>query len=297
MSSPPAPALLCLGLGYTAHRLARALRAEGWHVAGTARTEAGAAALEDDGFEGLVFDGERPLPPSTLRRFSHVLVSIPPDDRGDPVLRAMGDDLAAADGLGWIGYLSTTGVYGDADGAWVDEDSPTRPTQARSIRRLEAEQHWFNLWRDQGRPVEVFRLAGIYGPGRSALDSVRAGRAHRVVKPGHVVCRIHVDDIAEVLRAAMARPYPGAIYNCADDEPAPPQDVIAEACALLGVEPPPEVPLEDADLSPMARSFYADTRRVRNDRLKTRLGVRLRYPGYREGLRAILDAAHAGPGP
>jgi nucleoside-diphosphate-sugar epimerase len=170
----------------------------------------------------------------------------------------------------------------------VDETSPPRPTQARSVRRLAAETAWLDLHRRHGRPVEVFRLAGIYGPGRSALDSVRAGRAHRVVKPDHVVCRVHVDDIGQVLRAAMDSPSPGWIYNLADDEPAPPQDVIAEACALLGRDPPPEQALEDAALSPMARSFYADTRRVWNGRIKGHLGVTLRHPDYRSGLRAIL---------
>ncbi|MBB4285457.1 SDR family oxidoreductase [Roseospira goensis] len=286
MSAPPH--LLCLGFGYTARRLAREVLAHGWTVAGTHRTADGAAALARDGIEGLVFDRDHPLPRGTLDRVSHVLVSIPPDEAGDPVLETLGDALAAAAGVRWIGYLSTTGVYGDSGGAWVDEMTPPRPTQERSRRRLAAETSWLDLWRQHGRPVEVFRLAGIYGPGRSALDSVRAGRAHRVVKPGHVVCRIHVDDIVQVLRAAMAHPEPGALYAVADDEPAPPQDVVAEACALLGVTPPPEVPLAEAELSPMARSFYADTRRVWNGRLKGRLKVRLRHPTYRDGLRAIL---------
>lgn len=281
--------LLCLGLGYTARRLGHALRHDGWTVAGTARTQDGADALTREGFEGLVFDRDRPLTPDTLARFSHILVSVPPDDAGDPVLDAMGEMLATADGLQWIGYLSTTGVYGDTGGDWVDETTPPHPTQARSVRRLEAETAWLDLHRRHGRPVEAFRLAGIYGPGRSALDSVRAGRAHRVVKPGHVVCRIHVDDIVQVVRAAMANPTPGWIYNLADDAPAPPQDVVAEACALLGAPLPPEVPLDDASLSPMARSFYADTRRVWNGRIKGHLGVTLHHPDYRAGLRAILN--------
>jgi nucleoside-diphosphate-sugar epimerase len=281
--------LLCLGLGYTARRFAQVMTARGWRVSGTARTDEGAAALVREGIPGWVFHRDRPLPVETLRDVTHVLVSIPPDEAGDPVLDVMTPAFAAAaPDLAWVGYLSTTGVYGDTGGAWVDEDSPTVPTQARSRRRLEAESAWLELHRDHGLPVEVFRLSGIYGPGRSAIDSVRAGRAHRAVKPGHVSCRIHVDDIAQVLAAAVDHPSPSTIYTVADREPAPPQDVVAEACALLRVEPPPEVALEDADLSPMARSFYAETRRVRADRIAERLGVRLLHPTYREGLRAIL---------
>jgi len=282
-------ALLCLGMGYTARRLGSALRARGWHVAGTARGAGGRDALNGAGFEALCLDRGAPLPVGTLDRFDAILVSVPPDAEGDPVLDMIGDALAAAQRPGWIGYLSTTGVYGDTGGAWVDELTPPHPTQERSRQRLVAEHRWLDLWRTQGRPVEVFRLAGIYGPGRSALDSVRAGRAHRVIKPGHVSCRVHVDDIVQVLAAALDKPNPGTIYNVADDEPAPPQDVITEACALLSVAAPPEVPWwAAADLSPMARSFYADTRRVWCGRIKGRLGIRLLHPSYREGLRAIL---------
>lgn len=285
---PTESRLLCLGYGYVAQRLARELLPRGWHVIGTSRTEDGAATLRERGLEATVVTRETPLCMDVLARVSHVLMSVPPDEAGDPMLAPLGEALAQADHLKWIGYLSTTGVYGDTGGAWVDELTPPAPGQARSVRRLAAENAWLDLWGSHGRPVEVFRLAGIYGPGRSALDSLRAGRAHRVVKPDHVVCRIHVDDIAATLMAAMAAPAPGTIYNLADDEPAPPQNVIAEAARLLGVEPPPEVALEDADLSPMARSFYAETRRVWNGRIKGRLGVSLRHPTYREGLRSIL---------
>lgn len=288
--TPPSGArrLLCIGFGYTARRLARRMAGQGWSITGTVRAREAAAALRGPGLETLVFDRTRPLGPEILAGFSHVLVSVPPDDDGDPVLEAMGSALAAVPSFTWIGYLSTTGVYGDTKGAWVDELTPPAPTQARSVRRLQAEDGWLDLAHGHGLPVEVFRLAGIYGPGRSAFDSLRAGRAHRIVKPGHVVCRIHVDDIAAVLEAAMRQPARGTIYNVADDEPAPPQDVITEAARLLGVPAPPECTLEAADLSPMARSFYADTRRVWNGRLKARLGVRLAHPTYREGLRAIL---------
>jgi nucleoside-diphosphate-sugar epimerase len=188
--------------------------------------------------------------------------------------------------LRWAGYLSTTGVYGDCGGAWVDEDSPLAPNVERARRRVEAEQ----AWRAAGLPLHIFRLAGIYGPGRSAIDSVRAGTARRIVKPGQVFSRIHVEDIAQSVLASLDHPRPGAVYNLCDDDPAPPQEVIAYACRLLGVAPPPEIPWQQAlaTLSPMALSFYADSKRVRNDRMKAELGVTLAYPSYREGLRAIL---------
>jgi nucleoside-diphosphate-sugar epimerase len=215
-----------------------------------------------------------------------VLASIGPDEAGDPVLAHHLTDLRRYATLQWVGYLSTTGVYGDRDGAWVDEADAVAPSMARTRRRVAAEGHW----QASGLPVHVFRLAGIYGPGRgrNALEAVRAGTARRIVKPGQVFGRVHVDDIVQALRASVARPNPGAVYNVADDEPAPPQDVVAFACALLGVAPPPEVPYEQVELSPMARSFYADNRRIDNARIKRELGVILRYPTYRDGLRAIL---------
>lgn len=198
-----------------------------------------------------------------------------------------GQDLLGCGSIVWAGYLGTTGVYGDRGGEWVSEADPVAPTQPRTRRRVRAEGHWLA----SGLPVQLFRLAGIYGPGpgRSALAAVRSGRARRIVKPGQVFCRIHVDDIVQVLRASMIRPNPGAIYNVADDEPAPPQDVVTYACELLGVEPPPEIPFETADLSPMARSFYSDSRRVSNERIRGELGIELLYPSYREGLSALLE--------
>ena len=192
-------------------------------------------------------------------------------------------DLAALPRLRWLGYLSTTGVYGDRGGGWVDESDARLPSGVRGRRRVAAEDGWLALHRDRGLPVHVFRLAGIYGPGRNALATVRAGTARRVDKPGQVFSRIHVDDIVAVLRASMARPAPGAVYNVADDDPAPPQDVVAYAAELLGVAPPPLVPFAEAALSPMARSFYDDSKRVRNDRIKRELGVRLAYPDYPRG--------------
>ncbi len=240
----------------------------------------------------FLFDRGRPLddPAAALDGATHLLGSVPPDGEGDAVLDHHAADIAGLRGLAWAGYLSTTGVYGNRDGGWVDETSELRPTGPRQRRRAEAEARWLALWREHGVPVHVFRLAGIYGPGRSALEAVRAGTARRVHKPGQVFSRIHVDDIVAVLRASMARPHPGAVYNVCDDEPAPPEDVIAYAAELLGVAPPPLVPFEEAELSPMARSFYADNKRVRNERIKAELGVRLRYPDYRAGLRALLAA-------
>jgi nucleoside-diphosphate-sugar epimerase len=234
------------------------------------------------------FDRDRPLedPAAMLAGATHLLVSIAPGEAGDPVLAHHLADLRRCADLAWVGYLGTTGVYGDRAGAWVDEADAVAPTMPRTRRRVAAEGHWLA----SGLPVHLFRLAGIYGPGpgRNALDAVRAGTARRIVKPGQAFGRVHVDDIVQVLRASIARPNPGAVYNVADDEPAPPQDVVTFACALLGVEPPPEVPYEQADLSPMARSFYADSRRICNARIKRELGVRLHHPTYREGLRAIL---------
>lgn len=284
--------LFCFGLGYTAGVLARVLEAEGWRVLGTRRSTDATQAMSARGAEIRVFDRAHPLAdaPALLAGVTHILSSVPPDDAGDPVLDLHGEDIAASRGLRWIGYLSTTGVYGDRAGGWVDEAAPLLPTGERGRRRVSAETRWLDLWRRHGAPVHVFRLAGIYGPGRSALDTVRSGRAQRIVKPGQVFSRIHVADIAQVLRASMARPRPGAIYNVCDDDPAAPADVIAFACALLGVPPPPPVPIEQAELSEMALSFYADNKRVSNRRMKQELGVELRYPSYRDGLAALLKA-------
>ena len=280
--------LFCFGLGYTARALARSLANDGWTIAGTTRTEARRAALAAEGIEAHLFGRDHPLADARelLDRATHVVTSIPPDEAGDPVLDHHQSDLRRAPALAWVGYLGTTGVYGDRGGDWVDETDPPAPTMPRTRRRVVAEGRWLA----SGLPVHIFRLAGIYGPGRSALDSVRTGTARRIVKPAQVFGRVHVDDIVQVLRASIARPHPWAIYNVADDEPAPPQDVITHAAELLGVPPPPEIAYESAELSPMARTFYADNRRVANDRIKQELGVELRYPSYREGLQALLAA-------
>lgn len=287
--------LFCFGLGFSAQVLAARLKAKGWGVIGTARTMRKAADLAAQNYDLHLFDGTAPLADaSVMAPATHLLISVPADDApdsqwGDPVLRWHGADIAKLPNLKWVGYLSTTGVYGDRGGEWVDEQSELRPTQARSKRRAKAEAGWLDLWRKQGVPVHVFRLAGIYGPGRNQLEALRRGMAKRLVKPGQVFCRIHVGDIASVLEASMAKPNPGAIYNVADDEPAPPQDVVAHAAKLLGMAAPPEEPFDAAKLTPMAASFYGDNRRVRNERIKRELGVMLRYPSYREGLKALLD--------
>ncbi len=282
------PHLFCFGLGYTAGFLARDLLARGWRVSGTCRSAEKQAKLRGQGISAHLFARDRPLDDAAhaLRGISHLLSSVPPDDAGDPVLDLHRDAIdAAAPHLAWTGYLSTTGVYGDRAGGWVDEGSALTPSGERGRRRVAAEQGWLAL----RQPAHLFRLAGIYGPGSSALDTVREGRAKRVAKPGQVFSRIHVDDIVQVLEASMARPSLGTAYNVCDDDPAAPSDVIAYACTLLGRTPPPEVPFEQADLSPMARSFYDDNKRVDNTRIKQALGVSLRYPSYRAGLQAILD--------
>lgn len=272
------------GLGFSGRVIARALQTAGWQVAGTTRS---GEAVDLPGIEVFAFDRDHPLPAGALDGVTAMLSSVPPDAHGDPVLDVAGAELAALP-LAWAGYLSTTGIYGDCGGAWVTEETEPRPNLERSRRRVAAE----TAWRACGLPVHTFRLAGIYGPGRSAIDSVRAGTAKCIVKPGQVFSRIHVDDIAACVLASLDHPDPGAVYNVCDDDAAPPQDVITHACALLGVTPPPEIPWDEAKatLSPMALSFYADNKRVANDRIKRDLGVVLRYPGYREGLRAILES-------
>jgi nucleoside-diphosphate-sugar epimerase len=286
--------LFFFGHGYVAAALARALAPRGFAVAGTHRSEAAATALAAQGHGGYRFDGTQPVAAEALDGITHMLVSIPPDDDGDPVLRHHRDALAErAQQFAWVGYLSTTGVYGDRAGDWVDESSPLQPVTARGQRRVAAEARWRELKESSGLPVHIFRLAGIYGPQRNQLEAVRSGTARRIVKPGQVFSRVHVDDIVGVLRASMARPRPGAIYNVCDDEPAPPQDVVAHAARLLGREPPPEIPFEAAALTPMARSFFGESKRVSNRLVKEELGYRFRHPSYREGLEALVEGEEA----
>jgi nucleoside-diphosphate-sugar epimerase len=275
--------LLSLGHGYSAAALARRLLPRGWRVIGTTRDAARAEAIAATGVEAILLPAD--LGPA-LAGATHLLVSAAPGPVGDPFLAGQAAAIAAARPV-WVGYLSTTGVYGDHAGGWVDEATPPAPASARGRARLAAEA----AWRATGLPVHIFRLAGIYGPGRSPFARLRDGSARRIVKPGQVFSRIHVEDIAAVLAASIAAPAAGAIYNLCDDEPAPPEEVIAHAAGLLGLPPPPEMLYAEAEplLSPMARSFYAESRRVRNDRIKA-LGVSLAYPTYREGLAAVLAA-------
>ena len=286
-ASDATPTLLSFGHGYSARALVALLA--GWRVIGTTRSPEKAEALAARGVEPRFFPGDDLGP--DIARATHLLTSVAPDDDGDPVLRMWGGAIAeAAPRLAWAGYLSTTGVYGDHGGAWVDEETPLAPSTRRGAARVSAEAEWRAV---PGLQLHVFRLAGIYGPGRGPFAKVRAGTARRVVKPGQVFSRIHVDDIAAVLRASIDRPRPGAVYNVCDDDPAPPQDVIAHAAQLLGLPPPPEVAFEEADLGAMARSFYAESKRVSNARIKEELGADLAYPDYRSGLAALLAAEEA----
>jgi len=285
------PRLFCFGIGYSARALIDRLQDRGWDIAGTVRSEDKAETLRARGIETYLFDRGRPLadPDAALAGASHVLSSVPPDADGDAVVDEHGATLRRlAHQFDWAGYLSTTGVYGDRDGGWVDETDALRPTSDRSRRRVAAETAWRELAADSGLPLHVFRLAGIYGPGRNPLETVRQGKAKRIDKPGQVFSRIHVTDIANVLEASIARPNPGAIYNVCDDEPAAPKDVTAFACQLLGVEPPPLVPIEQSGMSEMGWTFWKDNKRVDNTRMHRELVAELSYPDYERGLRALL---------
>lgn len=275
--------LLSLGHGYSARALARLLLPAGWTVIGTTRSADKAEDLRSEGVEPLVWPGADLAP--ALARATHILASAAPDEAGDPFLGAV-PEIAGAKAQ-WVGYLSTTGVYGDHGGGWVDEETPLTPGTERGRHRVLAE----GQWQATGLPLHIFRLAGIYGPGRGPFAKVRAGTARRIVKPGQVFSRIHVEDIAQTLAASIARPDPGRVYNLCDDDPAPPEEVIAEAARLLNLPVPLEEDFATAQMTPMARSFYAESKRVRNDRIKAELGVQLRYPTYRDGLRALLDEA------
>ncbi|GJD48143.1 hypothetical protein OPKNFCMD_0859 [Methylobacterium crusticola] len=291
--------LFVFGLGYTAGQFVARERARFGAVAATrqgpvaaTRQGPGEAPGAPAGVALRVFSPAEADPriAGDLARSDALLVSIPPDDAGDPALRAFAEAVAAGPAR-WIGYLSTIGVYGDQGGAWIDEETPPAPTHDRTRARVAAEEAWRDLGARTGKAVQVFRLSGIYGPGRNAFVKLREGKAQRIVKPGQVFNRIHVDDIAATLAASLDRPRPGAIYNVTDDEPAPPQDVTAFAAALAGLTVPPAVDFATAALSPMARSFYGENKRVRNRLILEELGVRLRYPTYREGLRGLAGEA------
>lgn len=283
--------LLCIGLGYSAQVFAARVAAEGWQVAGTSTTADGAARIAALGCDAIVFDGTAPSDAlrAALATATHILISAPPDADGDPLLRHHAGDLANTKRLAWIGYFSTIGVYGDHNGAWIDETTPAHPTNIRSRWRLDAENAWLDFAQRTRVRAEIFRLPGIYGPGRGPLEAVRKGTARAIVKPGQVFNRIHVEDIANVLAAAIARPTEHTIYNITDDEPAPSQDVIAYAASQLGLPAPPLIDFDSADLTPMARSFYSECKRTSNARIKSALGMTLLFPTYRDGMKR--DAA------
>ena len=278
--------LLSLGHGYSASALARILIPQGWRIIGTTRDALGVARLRAQGVEPVLWPGASLAP--ALACATHILSSIAPGPAGDPVLAHHAAEIASST-ASWVGYLSTTGVYGDHAGGWVDESTALTPGTERGRQRVLAEAEWQAL----DLPLHIFRLAGIYGPGRGPFEKVRDGTSRRIIKPGQVFSRVHVADIAQVLAASIARPSPGAVYNVCDDDPAPPQDVIGHAAVLLGLPLPPAIDHDEAVMTPMARSFYAESKRVRNDKIKNDLGIDLIYPDYRAGLAALLAADEA----
>ena len=282
--------LLSFGHGYSATALGRLLLPRDWRVIGTTRSEDKAVAFMNAGVEPRIWPGADMIP--ALDAATHLLISAAPGEHGDPVLAELHDEIAKrADQFAWVGYLSTTGVYGDHQGDWVDESAPLTPATKRGIARVQAEAAWSEI---PNLPLHIFRLAGIYGPGRGPFAKVRAGTARRIIKPGQVFSRTHVADIARILDASIKHPNPGAAYNVCDNDPAPPEDVIAYAAELLGMQIPPAENFETAQMTPMARSFYAESKKVRNDRIKDELGVELLYPDYRSGLKALFAAEMSG---
>lgn len=290
------PHLLIFGLGFTAEALVNRLSVEDWEISATSRTKDGAARIASRGYRGLRYSTDHSADTELLAALgtaTHIVVSAPPNAEGDPVLPLLKSELEGRVRPTWIGYLSTIGVYGDHNGNWVDESTPATPSSPRSKRRLAAEQSWQMFARQAGAKLQIFRLAGIYGPGRSAIDRVRSGKARAILKPGQVFNRIHVDDAATALLAGLHGRGEHQVYNLADDLPAPPQDVLDHAAQLLGTAPPPRIAFKDAGLSDMARSFYLENKRVRNHRIKTDFGMDLAYPTYRDGLSAILASTKA----
>ncbi|MBB4658332.1 NAD-dependent epimerase/dehydratase family protein [Parvularcula dongshanensis] len=287
------PSLLAIGAGYSVRPLLRRLADEGWAVTGTTRSEEKADALRSEGVTALRWAAPARLPEEVVRTADAIVVSVSPGEEGCPALHALPEETLRAETR--LLYLSSSGVYGDKDGAWIDETATCTPGTARGRRRLEAEAGWQALAARVGARLTLCRLAGIYGPGRNAVESLsggtrgaRSGLSQRVIKPGQVFNRIHRDDIAGGLHALLDADAPPGVVNFADDEPSPPQDVIAYAARLLGVGAPPEVPFEAAEMSDMARSFYAENKRLRNDQLRSLPAFALRYPTYREGLDAAV---------
>ncbi len=282
----PVNTLLTLGHGYCAGVLAARLVPQGWHVIGTARSAARAADMTQAGIEPLIYPCD--LAPA-LARATHILISAAPNAEGDVFLQQAGDAIRASRPA-WVGYLSTTAVYGDHQGGWVDEETPPKPQSPRATARVLAENQWLDLGLATGLPVHIFRLAGIYGPGRGPFQKIRDGSARQIIKKNQVFSRTHVADIAQVLAASMAAPDAGQIYNVCDDNPAPPEEVLCYAADLLGAPPPPRIDFETAVLPDMVRSFYGESKRIRNDKIKSALGVNLLYPTYQAGLTALLKS-------
>ena len=285
--------LFCFGYGYSCDYLGHELLSnENWSVSGTTRSNEKKQSLRSRGVQAYIFDYEHPLPDPAfiLEDTTHLIISTPPSDEGDPAFISHAQDILKLKNLQWVGYLSTTGVYGNRDGDWVNENSELRPSSKRGSRRVKAEEQWQSLYKNHDLPLHIFRLAGIYGPGRSALDTVRVGTARRINKPGHIFSRIHVEDITNILLASMAKPNPGAIYNVCDDNPAPSHEIISYACEILGRPEPELINFDEADMTPMARSFYSDNKLVNNNRIKEELDVQLKYPNFKEGLKACMDA-------
>jgi len=286
------PHLFCFGLGYTATALGTLLLQQGWRVSGTCQSRDKQQELSALGFQAVLFDGciHSDDVAAHLESTTHILQSIAPDKKGDPVLKVFGEDIRSrSSDLDWLGYLSTTAVYGDRQGGWVDETSPLTPQMQRGIWRVKAEDQWRTVMSKSGVPLHIFRLAGIYGPGRNQLIKLLAKKARRIIREGQLFSRIHVDDIAQTLLASIQHPNPGSAYNVCDNEAAPPQDVIEYAANLLGVEVPPAELFDDAELSPMARSFYSESKKVSNEKIKTELSVKLKYPTYREGISSLVE--------
>ena len=283
--------LVVFGLGFSAKAFVDFSASRFSSITATVTSQEKATRLTKDSCHVVVFNDEYADAKieNALAQVDAVLISIGPDERGDPVLRRFARHIEQSKTIRWIGYLSTIGVYGDAQGGWVDETTPPTPSHARTNMRVKVEQEWLALGERAAKPVQIFRLAGIYGPGRNPILNL-VQRAQRIIKPGQVFNRIHVDDIAQTLLASLAKPCAGAVYNVTDNEPAPPQDVLTYAAERMGVEPPPEIPFEKAVMSEMARSFYADNKRVSNRLIREELGVTLLYPTYREGIKALAEA-------
>ena len=282
--------LFCFGLGFTAKTLARSLISKNWLVSGTSRNLNLNDTLKKNGVSVYLYDGNQVVPEITdaIQSATHILISIPPQSSGDIVLQQFGADFLNWGHLKWIGYISSTGVYGDTKGEWVDETSPLKPVTARGSQRLVIESSWLKMHKKYNLPVVVFRCAGIYGSGRNLLRSIKQGRARKIKKPGHVFSRIHVEDLAQTIEASMQRPQPGEIYNVSDDCPSCPSETLDYACRLLNIEPPAPISYENAELTDMARSFYQANKRVSNKKMKNELHIKLQYPDYRVGLNALI---------